>query len=492
MASPQKLLDSYRSGMKRDFPRDQMPKDSVWNLVDFVPEILGAPLRKRGGWAYASPVLPAAAQYIIAGIVAPFSSGKINAAFDEDGRGAAITSPSATGDIGAVQTTRDPAFYNDKILVPHDGGTALPKYITWNGTVFTVTTMAAGAPAGRYMVIHKDVAWLASPSALVNRIYFSTTGNPLSWNTTDRWLDVSYPITGMAALSNAVMVFSLERTARVRGSIPPPDSDFIVDDPLFAVGCTDNRSIALYRDKVIWANASGLFISDGTALEDLTAICGMKNWWLDIMSGRDGFSTGTEYSPTGFTIVTEVFRDILIYCVMNGASKVDAGFIDLKRFVWGRFSNFGFSAMWGDSFPEDVYLGLRGTARVASFSEVLQPLSANAEDADAVDLLPYLETPFSVGPEATKTLRAVYLGYDIRDPGANNPFLTVSYIDSPEETSYTALSPTLLETTQKERERLVLNFPARGIAFKVAQTGTSSDTRIYSMEIDGQAREANR
>ena len=33
---------------------------------------------------------------------------------------------------------------------------------------------------------------------------------------------MSYPITGFAALSNAVLVFSVQRTGRVRGSEPPP------------------------------------------------------------------------------------------------------------------------------------------------------------------------------------------------------------------------------------------------------------------------------
>ncbi len=480
--------------MKRDFPRDQMPKDSVWNLVDYIPEILGAPLRKRGGWVWASPPLGASSQYVISGIIAPFSAGKKNIVFDEDGRAAAIASSSSSADIGAASGTIDPVFYSDKVIAPQSSGESPPVYITWNGTIYTVVTMTA--PNGRYMVIHKDVAWLASTSALPKRIYFSATGDPLTWNTTDKWLDVSYPVTGMAALSNAVLVFSLERTARVRGSIPPPDSDFIVDDPLFAVGCTDNRSICLYRDKVIWANASGLFISDGTALEDLTAICGMKNWWLDIMAGRSGFSTGTAYTPAGFTVVCRVFRDVLIYSVMNGATLVDSGFIDLKRFVWGRFSNLVFRSMWSDSYPEELYAGGTGgsgTARVAKLSDVFQPSSVNTVDAlSSLAVLPYVEPPFFVGPESMKTMRAVYLGYDLRDAGANDPTITVSYIDSPEETAYTNISPNLPETLQKERERLVLNFPARGIGFKVAQNILSLDTRLYSFELDGLAREGNR
>ena len=132
----------------------------------------------------------------------------------------------------------------------------------------------------------------AGASAYPKRIYFCIAGEPESWDMTNKWLDMSYPITGFAALYNAVLVFCLQRTARVRGSQPPPDADFTVDDPVFEVGCTDNRSIHNYRDKVIFANAQGLYMTDGVALEDLTRVCGMKAWWRDVMKGREGFSTG--------------------------------------------------------------------------------------------------------------------------------------------------------------------------------------------------------
>lgn len=70
--------------------------------------------------------------------------------------------------------------------------------------------------------------------------------------------------------------------------------------------------------------------------------------------------------------------------------------------------------------------------------------------------------------------------------------LTVAVIDSPEETSYTSLSPTCAEVTEITREHMAMNFPARGVAFKISQSGGSADTRIYGFSIHAWPREGNR
>src|SRR3954463_2650826 len=52
-------LHSYYAGMARDSSRDQLPPGFLWNLQDFIPNYLGAPLRKRGGWTLASSSMSA-------------------------------------------------------------------------------------------------------------------------------------------------------------------------------------------------------------------------------------------------------------------------------------------------------------------------------------------------------------------------------------------------------------------------------------------------
>ncbi len=497
MSAPSRILNSFRAAMKRDLSRDGLPNEAVWNLVNLFPDILGAPLRKRGGYTYASQDISsvtATASYILAGIVAPFTDGTSVLAFDEDGRAYEIESTTGTENIGATVVTRHPAFYSNAVYVPEYAGTAPPKKITRSAGAHSITAMAGSPPNAKFALIYKDVLWLAASSASADRIWFSTAGNPEdTWDLTNKYLDNSYPITGICALNNAVFVFSLSRTTRIRGSVPPPDSDFVVDDPIFDVGCTDSRSIANYRDKMIWANAQGLYFSDGTAMDDLTAICGMKSWWLDVMGGREGFSTGSEYNASTWSIVGGIYGDYYLYSIMNGATKVDGGAVDLKRYVWMRHSNMDFVSMWPQSFPLELYAGRRGAARVARLAPFFVPVSATSADADGTAVLPILESGYVGGGDGTlKTMRAVYLTADIRDPGSSNPVLTVSYIDSPEETSYTDLSPTFGETTEITKEHFPVNQPMRGIAFKIAQTNASSDTRIYGVDLHANPREGNR
>jgi len=489
---PAKILDSYRLGMKRDFARDKMPDGSFWNLVDLLPEVIDGRARKRGGYEAASQAVSAvtgSASKVAAGIFAPYSDGDSNLAFDEDGRAYEIESTTGTENIGAAVTTRSPVFYSNMVIVPDSTGAVGPKKITRSAGAHSVTALGGTPPAGKYAVVYKDVLWLAAAAASGDRIFFSVAGNPESWDTTNRYIDMSFPITGLVALQNAVFAFGLSRTARIRGSIPPPDTDFIVDDPIFDVGCTDNRSIALYREKVVWANANGLYISDGTAMEDLTRLCGMKSWWLDIMAGQAGFSTGTAYSVTGHSIVTAVYGDYLLYSVLNGTTLVDSGMIDLVRYAWLRFSNIDMSSAWRRPYPEEVFWGNTHVNKTSSF---FNPTASTKADADGVSVLPELETQFFMENSLLKTIRRAFLTYDLRDAASDNPALTLSYIDSPEETSYTAISPTLPETSEITRVHRSINRPMRGLAFKIAQTGASSDTRLYDLELEAAEREGFR
>lgn len=482
--------------MKRDFPRSAMPQDSLWNIIDLLPEVLDAPARKRGGYSHASAAVSGesgSSDRITGGIWAPFSAGDALIAFDAAGYAYNFTSAAATAITSAPLPTRNPVFYDNTIIVPHSLGTTAPKAIS--GILGGSSAALGGSPpAGMYAVIYKDVLWLAAPSASADRIFFSTAGNPAdTWDTTNKYLDASFPISGLAALQNAVFVFGYARTMRVRGSIPPPDSDFIVDDPIFDVGCTDNRSISLYRDKVIWGNSQGLYISDGTALEDLTRVCGMKSWWQDIMAGDDGFSTGTAYSVSGFSIATGIYGDWLFYSVMSGTAEVDSGMIDLTKYAWYRIRNVDAESFFPRPYPQELHFARRGAAhptmRVGGLSQLFYPAAANKADADATNVLPEYETSYGLGAPTLKTVRRVFCTHDTRDAGSDDPTQTISYIDSPEETSYTSLSPALPETSEITRVHRPINKSVRGIAFKVAQTNPSSDTRHYGLEVEVAERE---
>lgn len=123
--------------MARDFSREQLPPPYVWNMVDFIPNVLGAPLRKRGGWIYASSAVTAASylqrvgygnfggtagsQLIAIDSTTSTSAGpgvwKVNETSGAVTFIGSVTSASAGGSTGVCKVG-DPVFYGTNIFIP--------------------------------------------------------------------------------------------------------------------------------------------------------------------------------------------------------------------------------------------------------------------------------------------------------------------------------------------------------------------------------------
>jgi len=87
------VVDSFRGGMKRDFARTAMPQDSLWSIIDLLPDVLEAPARKRGGYSHESAAVSgssASSSYLEHGIWVPFSAGDALIAFDAAGYAALL------------------------------------------------------------------------------------------------------------------------------------------------------------------------------------------------------------------------------------------------------------------------------------------------------------------------------------------------------------------------------------------------------------------
>ena len=486
MAKLTKLQDTWKRGAKQDIPRTQMPEGSAWSLVDYIPD-LDAPLRKRGGWAYSSSSLSAvsastaSATYVFHVRYAPFVAAAKLCVFDEDGRLYTVnTSTNAVTDIGAAVTPLQTAFHGDKLIIPASGGATGVKY--YDGS--TLGALSASAPCAKYTTVYRDRTLLANTNAQPRYVYFSGAGDPTSWDTTNGWLQVGAPVTGLAALPGALMVFQDVRTSRIRGFTPPPDSDMQVDDPLFEIGCTDARSIAVTAGFVVFANPEGVYSSNGTNLPtDLTALVGLKRLWQTTMSG---------YDASTWTIAGGFYRTNYIVTVMNAGTFKDCFVFDLANFRCWRASNMTAACFNGATqISEELWFGLRDETKLAKASPMWAPAAAYKNDGDGTAVAPVLESAlYGADPPGLKTWRHVYLEYEMTDAATDNPVLTVSHLKNPSD-SYTALSTTLAETG-RTRKRLGLRFPSDGLAFKIAQTNASANTFIHALEADVHGREQSR
>ena len=470
--------------MVRDLPRNRMLQGSLWNAVDYIPDN-GAPLRQRGGWANAADVaaVSAAASTIQAGIGAPFFAGNQLLALDEDGRLWKYTTAGTVTLVGAALTPlQNPVFHADTVIIPSDNGTNQPK--KYDGT--TIATLAATAPAGKYACVFKDYTVLAASAANPRRQWFSTEGSPSGvYDTTFSIIDYSRAIKGQAALRNAILVFHDDVVSRVRGSSPPASSDtgdFVKDDPAFHVGLIDARSIVTYEDQAFWASAKGVYRSDGVAFDDLTKRGGMMQYWQDLVA------TFT----SSWTVGGGLFNDTYLLSVMNGSSFVDSFAIDVKDFHWTRLSNIDALTFWNSvNAVDEVYWGRRGAGIVAKGSSMWTPALATKNDGNGTAVTGTVELPFYEGPPGPKRIKSVFIGADLTDWATDNPTMTLSYVTSPESTSYTTASPTVAEGTGYTRTRIPIGGHYPGIGLKLTRTA-AGDTKLYSVEAEIDQEEPGR
>jgi hypothetical protein len=465
--------------MRQDEPRDSLPVGAAWNLVDFIPD-LGADLTGRGGYAYASPNLAsvkATAAYTQSLAYAPFAGIPKLCAIDQTGEFYTVTSPTVATDIGLASTClQTPFFYRQNLCVPNPNGTSAPA--TFNGTALASGLFDA-AMVGRYGCTYKDRGIVAGSAAQPQRVSFTNAG--AFTFTSTAWIDVSGPVQGIAALRNAILVFTPGKCERIRGATPPPGSDMILE-PIFEQGVADARSIVNFNDYIVFANGSGIFLSDGAVIQDLTKVAGMSTYWRTL--ARDYTST--------WTISAGQLRNYYMIAVNDGTTFKDAFLLNLDKRTMVRVSNIP-----GDCFAHTVgvapelYFGSRTEPRVCSTSSFFTPSAAYKTDANGAPVLPQTETAFT--PMSGKMrMRDFYLKYDLRDSAADNPSYGVSLTTDPAQTSYTPIGTLPATTGFKRGPRLPIRRHAEGFGFRVAQAGVSASSKIYGIELDGYAEEGSR
>lgn len=501
---PVNLQNEFTAGMKRDFPRNRMPPNSAWTLRDIILDY-GAPARERGGWAHASPSITSstASTYVKGGIYVVFSqtggSDPENLCLDEDGRLFKITDSTFTylgaapgpGQNpvfhGGVAASAAAALYTGLVIIPDSLGILVPY--TYDGTN-APRAMNGSPPKARFAAVYKDYTALANGTVgstyFPNRVWFSPPGDPdcfgtagvSSWDTTDAWIDFSTPVRGLAATKNVLFVFGDGQISRVRGSIPPPDTDMTVDDPWMKVGLLDPFSITVAEDIVYWCAPEGVFRSDGVYLDNLTAKGGMLRYWLDLMVS----------ATSAYTFATGIIRNKLVISVMNAGTFVDAFMVDLQSYAWTQVTNLDAVTFWdgrGSTVSDDTFFGRREAVRVgrldSMFAEVDDSSFKNDGDDTAVAAL--IETPYyDLGRPGVKNVKGIHVGYHLADHATDNPTVAVSYVDTPEDTSYTSLG-TLSETTAYDRQRLQLGGRFWGIGLKFTRSA-AGDFHLFDISAE--------
>ncbi len=479
----------------------------MWNLQDYFPNLLGAPLRKRGGWVYASSAITASPNSINKVTFATATSA-LSGLWCIDSASATTTGPYlwkidstgavtqgagiSAGSAGAGGRIGDLVYYGNYLIVGIYYGASHSAYrYTTSGSAFNGTNTNNGG----YLTVYKDRLVTAGERSTPKRVFFSDAGDPTTIGVS-AYIDVSNEVTGLASLANAIMVFSAKGAERIRGSVPPAnvDEDMLLEK-VSDYGCVDFRTIQGFRNTVVYADVNGVYQTDGAGTIDLTEKGGISTYYRSVLAA---FTSAWE-------LVGGIFRNFYFLSIENegGGTFQDCLVCNLETREWFRMQNFNFRSFVESEAGsyQDFYGACANTNRVARLTDIFVPTSTNQSDANGTAVTPVVETGMHRGwarynrrwvpaPGMTHWKR-LYLSYDMNDATEQNPFLTISYLTSPAATSYTAIQPTIAESLGYARvgRGWGATDPRGGrieyeMGFKIVQTNSSADTRIYNVEAE--------
>ena len=513
MGTPTSVLRGARA-FARDYPRDVMPPGYLWDVVDFVPQIVDASLTGRGGWVWASNVLGGDVE---TGILANFLSGEQLLVQDAASRLSQIdTSSMAVTDRGAIaRGLQNPVQVFEKTVWLDGSGATVPSYVASSGGPVALDPTAAKA---RYGTIWSGYLMVGNVPGKEDTLFFSPAGPVVTgaWDV-NAFQQTSTIITGLAAIRSLGLIFHASSVERLRGTLAPNtasgDPGDLTLEPLFArVGCPDARAIAYWNENVLFADEHGVHITDGAVVRNLAQQGGISSYWRPLYQNRQ-------------TLAATTFQDYYAISITRTDGSADTLVCDLNQRQWFRFSNVKaicYIDSGGSSGMERIWASIKGSKRLGRVSPCFYPIlgSTGVADADGTAVMPFVQTPwYRLGPEGKKRIRFAYLSYDARIPGTvlsaspgawraelgpeegpvlaspppritdvAAPVLSLGYIRSPQDASYTSLG-NLPGTTAYQRFRLPINQFPYGAAFQISQTASTSVLRIFDFALEAMGAE---
>jgi hypothetical protein len=403
-----------------------------------------------------------------------------------------ITSDATTdlGSVGSVRTSPlcKPVLHvsgTSRLIIPANDGASGP--FSYDGT--TLGALGGTPPAGKVAGIYKARLLLANSVANPNRLWFSPLDLSSTWDTANAWVDFDHPITGLATIRNALLVFSSGHTDYVTGSVPPGTQGFDMSaGPLGEIGCSDARSIGIWQDNVIFANANGVYLTNGAAFRSLVEPPefggnGVGAYWRELMLS----------ATANWQIHGGVIGDFYIVTIRDDSDTlVDTLMCHLTRRAWWRLSNFDagmYSSLTGNA--QELYFAARDTPQVIAVSGIFNPSATTKNDADGSPVEPQLTMRFLGTGPTLKAYGFARMTYDMEDAGGDNPSMAISVAKGAQAPTFTAVDESpLLGTTDAKRKRFTLNKDAQGLTIKLVQTGPSVSTEIFAMEVEERQYEA--
>lgn len=510
MGAPFPVMQGY-VGFMSDVPRHELPPGVLWDMVNLIPDLDGAMRRRNGFGSLGSldySAIPGSAGVGYTGAFVaycPFGSVAHEVlAVDQHGEAFSFQEPSFTGSYLTLlpfgQCNSRGVWLKDTMMLLKAGSDAAFYTGRAGGFVAAGTT-----PKGGYGTAWGDYAIQANDGGSNRqRLWFSNPGNPKNYDLTNSWQDIPGVVKGVEGIRGAILVWTDNALYRITGDTPPSSGILgnLTLRKMYDVGLVDERSIAQYGGWVIFANAEGVWMTDGaSAPKCLTVLGGINQYWRSIMSGYS-------LAATDYVVSGGVYRGYYVVAVTSSANSVKVTLVcDLSTNRWFRL-DYSFPACMmahAVSGHEDLFLASTFNGRILSTASAWE--TASSTDYDGESVLASWETPIFRGfqryhrrwipSNAPSVFQRAYLNYDA--PGGGSNAFQVGYTTSPESgAAYTTIG-SFKTTSAPGRSRLGINpnggaVAARGIGFKFWQDALHNSTslRVNDMELEYFTREGSR
>ena len=276
---------------------------------------------------------------------------------------------------------------------------------------------------------------------------------------------------------------------RLRGTEPPDNArtnvigDLILDSLFDRAGCYDARSIAYWNENVLFADARGVFLTDGAAVRNLCLQGTVMNLWQEMWERPRGTSPST--------VAAVIYRDYYIVTIRHVGYPPATFVIEIpsrRVFMLSNIDSTTFASSLGTR--ERVWGIQASTRRVIDLSSLFDPDPTVLQiDEDGTPVLPVLSTGWNrMGKqEAFKRVIDLHVSYEAhRD--TDDEVLRMGYIKDP---AY-ATAQTLREfktSNRRVRKRMSVNRRLEGVSVHLQQLLPTKDTRLYDISVRAHAEE---
>lgn len=492
MSRAEKLFTGW-VGMAPDVARDDMAKDQVWLMRDWIPNDLGSRLESRSPWVYSTngPLNgpPQAQRFISTQGLNHHLAVTEATVYNLDSPNA----PRVAASLGSGGGQPLASLW-EFVCVPRRGG-QLPvflKYTTGSGTETVLTTHATTPRAG-----HAE-AWnnyfvLGNTDADPSRLFFlgpdfaDVSGTTSAWDS-KAWVDTNNDITAIGRTRAALIIFHANGIERLRGSIPPGQNrqDDLWRETLSEdVGCPYPHTISYWNDNLLFCDARGAYMTDGTQIKPLTQGINSRAWQTR--------------ATTTMRLAAGIFND---YWVISAIDTTTWGAIDcwvchLPTRRWFQFTNVGCWSLMA-SGRERLYGGT-SDGKIVDLSRMWDesdPATDNV-DGNGVAVRPLLETafyPLTNGSMQRRRIKNVLIDYLLNEasgavnlyaceqpqPDANNPYILLKTFRTADQD---ALLP-VRDAHGVTRRRAPLGREAFGVSFKIEATGTLRSLKLFDLGVE--------